>query len=91
MKRSLICVTTYLMLAFISPGFAQNAPAAKQPAAKHKPSVQAKPKQSAECMPVGAVRGVKLWAGNCATAAPTAPSAAEPEPTSQEATPGGKQ
>jgi hypothetical protein len=73
MKRSI--TATYLMLALIGPSFAQNAPVAGK---------RARPQQSSECRLVGTVKGTKLWAGNCVSAEPTAPRAAEPGPPSQD-------
>ena len=68
MKR--LVATTYLMIALIGPGLAQDVAAVGK---------KAKPKQSSECRPVGTVKGTKLWAGNCVAPELAAAPAAEPE------------
>jgi hypothetical protein len=57
-----------------STAFAQDAPKVG-----NKPIVQVKPKGPAGCKMVGAVKGTKLWAGECVASEPTgsAPPAGE--------------
>ena len=56
--RSLLILVT---ICFSATAFAQSAP----PKVGSKPLVQVKPKEPMGCKLVGAVRGTKLWAGDC--------------------------
>ena len=49
-------------ICFSASAFAQSAP----PKIGNKPLVRFKPKEPMGCKLVGAVRGIKLWAGDCA-------------------------
>jgi hypothetical protein len=57
MRTRLILVA----ICFSATAFAQSAP----PKVGNKPLVQAKPKEPIGCKLVGAVRGTRLWAGDC--------------------------
>jgi hypothetical protein len=48
-------------ISFSATAFAQSAP----PKVGNKPLVQVKPKEPMGCKLVGAVKGTKLWAGDC--------------------------
>ena len=48
-------------ISFSATAFAQSAP----PKVGNKPLVQVKPKEPTGCKLVGAVKGTKLWAGDC--------------------------
>jgi hypothetical protein len=68
-----------LVAIFVSTvAFAQNAP----PKAEKKPPVRSKPLASMGCKLVGAVRGTRIWAGECvATPAPESAPATPAEPS----------
>ena len=74
-----------LACALISAGgvaIAQGAPPARKPAVNGKPSVQAKPSLPIGCKLVGAVRGTKIWAGDCVGAAELRGATPAEEPSS---------
>jgi hypothetical protein len=79
MRALLILITIF----FSANAFAQTAP----PKVGGKPLAQVKPKEPMGCKLVGAVKGTKLWAGDCATAselrgtAPSAETAPQPPPS----------
>jgi len=80
MKR--LVATSYFMIALIGPSFAQSAPSAGK---------KVNPKQSSECRLVGAVKGTKIWAGNCISPETTAAPGPEPELEPKNAIRGGKE
>ena len=57
-------------ICFSGTAFAQNAP----PKVGNKALVQVKPKAPMGCKFVGAVRGTKLWAGDCVGSEPRGPT-----------------
>lgn len=63
-------------LLFATSAFAQAPP----PKGATKPHAQVRPQAPMGCKLVGAVRGTKIWAGDCIAAAPAVPAAETPQP-----------